>query len=171
VLRVAAAAATATVGALLVYATVQQNFRSGANDPQIQLAEDAAARLASDAAPASVVPGDTVDLARSLRPYVVVYGRDDRPLASSGVLEGRPPVPPAGVLGIARRYGEDRVTWEPRRDVRSAIVVHRVEDGSGRLVLAGRSLREVEAREQRLFQIVGIAWIPLLAGSIVVALL
>ncbi len=54
-----------TAVALMVYAAVQQVYRSSANDPQIQMAEDTAARLAAGASPETVVAGEPVDMARS----------------------------------------------------------------------------------------------------------
>ena len=58
----------------LVYAVVQQDLRSGANDPQEQLARDAAIRLDSGASPATVVGSTTVDIASSLAPFTASRG-------------------------------------------------------------------------------------------------
>src|SRR5713101_7851125 len=62
----------------VVYGAVQQDLRQGANDPQIQMAEDAAARLNAGATPDAVVPGESIDLAYSLRPYVMVFDEPGR---------------------------------------------------------------------------------------------
>ena len=51
----------------VVYGSVQQDLRQGANDPQIQMAEDAAASLAAGAVPNSVVPTSQVELSSSLQ--------------------------------------------------------------------------------------------------------
>ena len=45
------AAAVATLAAGFFYGEVQHELRSGANDPQVQMAEDATARLDSGALP------------------------------------------------------------------------------------------------------------------------
>jgi hypothetical protein len=141
-------AALAVVFPLLVYATVQQSLRSGANDPQLQLAEDAAAALEGGAAPGAVLPaGHAVAIESSLAPFVVVYDADGRPLAGSGQLHGRLPSPPAGVFEFVRANGAESVTLQPERGVRIASVVRRVLRQPGGYVLAGRSLREVEVRE------------------------
>ena len=58
---------TALVG--FTYLGVQQSYRSGLNDPQVQLAEDGAARLDEGATPASVAGTGSVDIARSLAPF------------------------------------------------------------------------------------------------------
>lgn len=128
----------------LAYIEVQQTLRTTANDPQIQLAEDAAARLGAGAAPADVVPTDHVDLASSLAPFVAVDDVAGRTLATNGALSGGPPAPPSGVLDTARTTGRDVVTWQPRAGLRFALVAVAWEGGT---VLAGRSLRLVEQRE------------------------
>jgi hypothetical protein len=123
---------------------VQQTLRTTANDSQIQLAEDAAARLKAGAAPADVVPTDRVDLAGSLAPFVAVDDVAGHTLATNGALSGGPPAPPSGVLDTARTTGRDVVTWQPRAGLRFALVAVAWEGGT---VLAGRSLRLVEQRE------------------------
>ena len=141
------AATVAAVAGILIYAAVQQDLRQGANDPQEQLAEDAAAALDAGAAPASVVGAARVDLTASLAPFVAVYAVDGTVLATDGVLDGRPPVPPSGVLESARSTGRDAVTWQPDSGVRMALVVLPWHGGT---VAAGRSLRRVEETEARI---------------------
>jgi hypothetical protein len=155
----------------LVYAAVQQVYRTAADDPQVQLAVDAARALAAGAAPSAVVPADEVDPRASLAVFVAVYDATDRPLAASVRLDGIVPVPPAGVLARARAAGEYRVSWAPRPGVRVAAVLHRVDDRSGRVVFAGRSLREVEEREARLLALTALAWAALLVTAVAAALL
>lgn len=156
----AALALTAAVGT--TYVAVQQVYRNLADDPQIQLAEDAAARLDAGASPEQVVGADRVDAAKSLAPFVVVYSADGTVLASSGVLDGRAPTPPSGVLDRARDNGRNRVTLQPRPSVRIASVS--VAAADGRVVLAGRSLRETEKRVGSLGMIAGGAWLAGLLG-------
>jgi len=154
----------------LGYAEAQQVLRASANDPQVQLAEDAAAALDTGAEPAVVVgPGSavaslagqaTVDLRTSLAPFVAVYDLSGTPVASNGTLDGKPPMPPAGVLEAARASGRDTVTWQPQASVRIAAVA---VPWAGGTVLAGRSLREVEAREDNAFR---LALAAALAGAI-----
>ena len=166
------AAVGATLVAGLTYVSVQQSYRQSANDPQLQLAEDAAARLSSGDAPAAVVGDSQVDVATSLAPFVVVYGPDGQVLAASGSLDGQAPTPPAGVLQAARDSGSNMVTWEPRDGVRQAVEVVPWSSSSGSgTVLAGRSLREVERRVDDLTLMVGLGWIVTLLGIAVAALL
>jgi hypothetical protein len=150
----------------LAYLTVQQSLRQGANDPQIQMAEDAAAALAQGQNPESLVPLSTVDIARSLVPIMIVYGVAGNVLASSAVLHGVIQDIPADVLDYARANGEDRVTWQPEEGVRIAAVVVRYEGTQSGFVLAGRSLREVEVREAQTEQLAGLALVVTLAASL-----
>src|SRR5207245_10626154 len=51
---------------VVVYSAVQQDLRQGGNDPQIQMAEDAAARLNAGAMSGAVIPeGEPTDRADS----------------------------------------------------------------------------------------------------------
>jgi hypothetical protein len=165
-------AAATTVLAGLVYVAVQQNFRQNANDPQVQIAEDAAARLSAGASPQVVASGDPVDLARSLAPYTIVYDAEGGVLASTGSLGGHAPVPPEGVLASATGSGIDTLTWQPQDGVRQAIVVvpWHASSESG-TVLAGRSLREIESREDQLTLMVGAAWLAALGAGAVASVL
>jgi hypothetical protein len=162
-----AVAVTAVCG--LAYLAVQQNYRDGLDDPQVQLAQDGAASLDAGASPASVVNSPTIDIAASLSPFVIVFDKDDLVLASGATLVGSAPVPPRGVLATARTAGRNRVTWQPRSGVRIASVSYPAADG--RVVLAGRNMREVEARIDRLTLTVALAWVSTLVGVFVVVLL
>jgi len=158
-------AAAATVLAGLIYAAVQHDLRSGANDPQVQMAEDAARALDHGALPSSVVAPSAVDMATSLAAFLIVVDRSGQPVASSAELHGRSPVPPAGVLDAARRTGENTLTWQPEAGVRIASVTVPYRDG---YVVAGRSLRLVEQRESDVELIVGLGWLATLVVSAVV---
>ncbi len=160
-------AGIATGLALALYAIPQQVLRTGANDPQIQLATDATALLEGGAAPSQAVPPGNVDMARSLAPFVIAYDDRGRPLASQAKLNGEVPAPPAGVFDYVRQHGEERVSWQPVlgsvRGVRIAAVVERVGGAHPGFVLAGRSMREVELRIAQVEQMAGLTWVGMLA--------
>ncbi len=152
----------ATLSCGLIYAEVQQDQRSGANDPQFQMAEDAAARLNAGASPASVIETTrTVDLAASLAPFTIVFDAGHTLLATDATLDAGQPAPPAGVLDAARPGSPNAVTWQPRAGVRIAAVVMAWHGGT---VLVGRSLRRVEEQESNAGLIAGAAWLVMLAG-------
>jgi hypothetical protein len=160
-------AAVTTLLCGLVYLAVQQSLRWGANDPQIQMAEDAATALAAGGTPESVLPADQVEISTSLEPFMVVYGDKGQALASSGLLHGAAPLLPPGIFDHTRQNSEDRVSWQPETGVRVAAVVVAYGGAHPGFVLAGRSLREVEKRENQVEQITGIVWLVGLAGLLV----
>jgi hypothetical protein len=151
--------AAVSVLTLLTYVSMQQAYRQGANDPQIQIAEDGARALARGAAPGAVVGEAPVDIEVSPAVWTAVVGEDDRVLAANVRLDGRTALPPAGVFDEARRSGENRISWQPRPGVRSATVSVRVPGGSRRVVVAGRSLRETERRVDQLGLRALAAWL------------
>ena len=151
-----------------VYLVAQQGLRSGADSPQLQLAEDAARALDAGTAPATVTGPATIDLGSSLAPFVVVFGADNKAVASSGRLDGADPAPPAGVLDHAATGVPNRVTWQPRGGLRIATVTVR---WSGGTVMAGRSLREVERLEDQALLLVELGWAATLAAVAIACLL
>lgn len=161
-------AALATALSLLVYVTAQQIFRQTVNDPQIQLAHDAAAALSNGAAVEAVVPTVQVDIGESLAPFLTVHDDNGAVIASSGRLHGQPTTVPLSVLENVRDNGEERVTWQPEHGVRVATVVVRTRGNPTRIVLAGRSLRESERRTAQLGSLIAMAWIATLVGLLIV---
>ncbi len=146
---------------LLVWVAAQQVWRQDANDPQIQMARDAAARLASGQAVDTIVPATTVDAAQSLAPFLTVFDDKGAIVASSGRVRGAITSVPAGVLDHVRESGEEGVSWQPEPGVRVAAVVVRYPSG---FVLAGRSLLETERRRARMDELVTLAWLGMLVG-------
>ena len=154
----------------LVYASVQQNFRQNANDPQIQMAEDVAAKLEAGASVASAIPSATIDISQSLSPFIMLFDDNGKPIAASGMLNGIIPTLPVGIFDTVRVNGEDRVTWQPQGNVRIALVVTKVTGVQSGFIAAGRSLREVEKREDQLTKEVLGAWLiaVVLAGGMMI---
>jgi hypothetical protein len=171
---VMAIAITGLVG--LCYAAVQQDIRQSANDPQIQIAEDIAAKLADGQSVQNVVPSEKVDVAKSLTPYIIVFDATGKPLASSAQLDGQTPTIPAGVIDDVKQNSEDRITWQPQSGVRSAIVITPFKGSTSGFVLVGRSLREVEILEDHILRIlivggIGMLFATFLATSIIFSIL
>lgn len=164
-----AVAITAMCG--LVYLAVQQELRQSANDPQIQIAEDAAAALENGAPVDSILPAGKTAIERSLASFVMVFNDRGEVAGSSATLHGQTPQLPGGILDYVRSHGQDRVTWQPEPGVRIAAVVVRYPGAQPGFVLAGRSLREVEVREDNAGLIAGVAWIFTMAATLVVCAL
>ena len=162
-------AVTVSAFCALTYATVQQSYRQNANDPQIQMAQDAVDAIVDGKDVDSIVSDEKISVAKSLAPFLIAYDRDGNVIASSVILDGKTPELPDGVLDSTRNLGgENRVTWQPNNSVRIAAVINSYDDG---YILAGRNLREVEARESQLTSFVAITWVlALLATFIVIAL-
>jgi hypothetical protein len=135
------------------------------------MAEDASAALGSGASTISVVPTGSIDVAASLAPWVAIYDASGRPIASSGLLDGKIPVPPHGEFDLALAQGNNlpHNTWEPQSGVRIAAVIVPVPNNGG-FVLVGRNMREVEDRESNLGMIVGIGMIVILFATFVAKL-
>jgi len=147
------------VGGGLVYVAVQQSYRSGANDPQVQIAEDVVAALTQGALTAdAVVPAEpTADIQASLSPFVAIYSATGTPIGSSVALDGKLPTLPDGVLDKANNKDDHYFTWEPKENFRASVVIKKYEGVNPVYVLAGRSLREVEKRIKELMITVLIA--------------
>lgn len=138
---------------LLVYWAVQQDMRLGAYDPQIQMAEDNAVALGAGQ---SVSINNSVNVATSLAPFMVLYNSRGQVVSSGVKLNGQTPDLPQGVFDVVKANGEARFTWQPQDGVHIATIVTKYNNG---FVLAGRNMREVESRiEKSLFE-VGLAWV------------
>lgn len=161
-----------TVVVLAICVAIQAEMRQSANDPQVQMTEDAATALFGGQLPQSLIPQESIDISKSLAPFMIIYNEMGQPLASSADLNGQVPTVPQGVFEYVNLHGEDRITWEPADGVRSAIVVRsfRNKDSTG-YVLAGRSLREVEKRKDQLFRNLFLAWGAGLVGIAAVVII
>lgn len=161
----------------LVYIVGQQMLRQAGNNPQIEIAEATAAQISAggsilDALPAGVA-STSVDIANSLTPYVVLFDRSGAPLAGNGILNGSLAKLPAGVFEYAAAHGEDRITWQPMPGVRQAAVVVAVSNPNSvaGFVVAGRSLRAVEALEDQLGYEVGGALLFIIGGLLLLEII
>jgi len=152
----------------LVYLVGQQVLRQTANDPQIQMAQDTAYALSQGVTPHSVLPSAQVDISRSLAPFLILYNDAGEMIGSSASLHEGTPSLPIGIFAYVRQHGEDRVTWQPEPGVRIAAVIDRYEGANAGFVLAGRSLLEVEKREDNIQSISILAMVVIWAVTLAV---
>jgi hypothetical protein len=139
-----------------IYGVGQQVLRLSANDPQVQIAEDLAVRL-NTGKPATVPSLDeNVDIRTSLAPFFIIFDASGKPISGTGTLDGKLPTPPKGVLDYAAEHGNNRITWQPDKNIRIAAVVQKSNSGT---ILAGRSLREIEEREDKISLIALAGWL------------
>jgi hypothetical protein len=164
-------AVAVTLVLLLSSTFAQQVYRMSANDPQVMLAHDTAAGIAAGTPTSALVSSPKVDPSKSLASFVMVLDPSGKTVASSMLLGTSTPVPPAGVLDTAKATGEYEVTWQPRADTRIAAVVVPVKGGPGGFVVAGRSLEEVEQRENDLTKLAGLGWLVTMALTLMAAVL
>ena len=139
-----------------IYATVQQTYRMGANDPQIQISEDTASIFTGSTEAQSLVPTEKIDVKTSLSTFGIIYDTSGKVLASSADLNGKTPDLPAGAIDKARIADQNRITWQPEKGVRLAVVITKAQKG---YVLIGRNMREVEKRITNLGYMVLAAWV------------
>ncbi|PIZ45805.1 hypothetical protein CO180_00190 [candidate division WWE3 bacterium CG_4_9_14_3_um_filter_41_6] len=149
------------------FAMVQQMYRQSANDPQVQIVEDLVFSYNEGQTPptADQVTQSTVDISRTLSEFVMLFDKDGKVVISTGALGADVPQLPAGVLEDVKANGESRITWEPQTDVRVATVIDHYQSGDNEgYVLAGRSLKEVEARTQEALVFAFSAWLLGIGG-------
>jgi hypothetical protein len=151
------------------YLLTQQTLRRGANDQQIKIAEEAAKTLAAGGESEFLRSNinNTIDLSKSPAPFLITFDNNDKPLAFTATLNGKIPVPPAGVFAYAKAHGEDRLTWQPAAGVRIAAVIVYYNGKREGYALAGRSLAEVEKRISSLGFTFFFAWIFSLIVAII----
>ncbi len=155
----------ATFLSCLLFAAVRQTFRAGADDPQIQIAEDAATALEIGVEPRSLLPGLQTEVERSIAPFIAVYDQAGVPIVSSALLDGGLPKLPSSVLDGPL---QKRLTWTPEPGVHIALVVQPYSGQKSGFVAVGRSLRETNRRTMAAAVTIIAGWL-LTVGALVAA--
>ena len=148
-----------TVVFLTIYFAVQQSYRSAANDPQRQYARDMRDRIRNNQSIESMMSRDTLDLRTSLGMFTTLYNEKFEPIRSTGLLDGKFPSLPKGVLEYARDNQENTVTWQPRKGIRMAMVIDFVQTAGTSFVACGRSLTETENNVSNLSTMLIVGWL------------
>ena len=172
-----ALAVTCVLG--ICYAVVQQSYRTGLDDPQIQMAEDGALALAHGGVPTDVVShGQPFDAEASLAPWIAIFDQNGLPLESTASIGSQALQLPKGLFDTStwlkgKMYTqngmrETRLTWQPNADTRQAVVL--VQTTDGRFVAAGRNMREVEQRIEHLGEIIFMGWLATLVALLIASL-
>jgi len=151
----------------LMYLLVQQNIRLGANLPQVRIAEDIAGQLKNNPVSTDFMSLKTVEISQSLAPYVIIYSESGQPLMSSGFLDGQVPSVPKGILEYAKINVQDRVTWQPQKGVRQALVAIHYSGKNSGFVVAGRSLREAENLIDHITLITLVGWVAVVVTGLI----
>lgn len=148
---------------LLIYAGLQQTYRTAANDPQVQLVQDVCRQLQEGKEADEVITGNAFDMSRSLAPFIKLYDAQGKPLRSNGLFNGQMPMLPKGVFEEVKKNGAFEVSWQPRSAVRMAMVIDRVDAGPVQFVASGRSLQLAEQRIGNMLLMVFAAWAACMA--------
>lgn len=166
-------AAMITLMCVIIYVVGQQGFRQLANDPQFQLAEDAANAINKGADPKSLNGTTTpLEISKTLSPYLIIYDRTGNLVTNGALLNGKPLRIPQGVLNYIQKNGADNATWQPQPGVRQAMVAVRTTAAAkSYAVIAGRSLRKTEERIQTLGGQVAVGWVLSVIAMLVVVTL
>ena len=153
------------------YLIEQQHLRLEANDQLVQIANDITLALAQGAPYSTFTSPRPVDMSRSLSPYAIIFDGEQKMQTGSGVLDGVVPRPPKGVFEYVKLHREERVTWEPRRGVRVALVGVYHDGVNSGFVFAGRSLSEVERKIDELTKLTAFVWATSLLSTFVLSVL
>lgn len=151
-----------TIMFVFMYAVAQNVLRSGANDPQIQMAEDAAFLLQNQTPMGPIVPEKTVEVSQSLAPFIQVYDKKGSLLDANVMLHGKSFTISKEALNYAKDYGENRLTWQPEKGVRIAAVISHYDGQNPGFVVAGKSLRETENRIGNIGKLCFLAWVGMM---------
>jgi hypothetical protein len=143
-----------------IYVTTQQALRAGANDPQIQIAEDTAIKLKSGVTPASLLK-EKIQINESLSPFLQIYDSHQKLVAGNGYLHNIQPIIPDGVTTATRYKSYNAVTWQPAPDIRIASVSVQAD---GFYVVSGRNMKEVEQRETHTLALTTFGWLMAMLG-------
>jgi hypothetical protein len=137
-----------TIVFLVVYIFVQQAASKSTNNHQIKIAKDSASVLAKGEEPdflRNSVSGK-MDIAKSQDLFLITFDGRGVPLASTAVLDGKIPAPSEGVFAYAKKNGQNKINWEPKKGVRIAAVVVYYGGSREGYALAGRSLLKGEGQ-------------------------
>ena len=104
-------AAGLTIVCLMAFTLVQQHIRLSAAELSAQVAYDAQFAVEAGKDPADGVGKVSIELSRSLSPFLMVFDESEKLQFSSAVVDGQPPALPDGVLAYTRDHGENRITW------------------------------------------------------------
>lgn len=146
----------------LFFLLVQQSVRLGANEPLVEIAGELSERLSEKKGIPQEFPSKKIDMTRSLTTFFYVFDSSRNLIGTTASLNNGEATIPQGVLQIAKDKEENRVTWQPQRGVRNALVVKHFKGQSEGYVAVGKSLREVEQLEYTLQTLTAIGWITAL---------
>ncbi len=145
----------------IAFGCAQFVMRQSANDPQTQVVADSVRYMKQGQEVTFAGNQSSVDVEKSLSLFMIQYDSNRVAMASSGTIDGKIPSLPLGVFDVAKKKGENRVTWEPKKGVRIAAVIQYFNGTKEGYLLAGRNLTEIESRIHKLLAMVTAATLGL----------
>ncbi len=157
---------------IALYCTGQFILRSLANEEQVRISADVVRYLEGGGDPMALNSPMPTDIGTGLAPYIIFYSLDLRAMAGSGLLDNESPVLPRGVYEFTKKWGEHRLTWQPKPDVRHAVLMRHLDTPTAGYLLVGKSLKETERTICVLWSILSALWaltmlLSLLATAII----
>jgi hypothetical protein len=151
---------------------VQQSARLAANDLPIITAQAVEKQLSTGSAPTDLVLSKKVNLRNDGSVFVTITNNDRNILASSAELNGKTPLPPAGVFEYTKAHGVDNITWQPTSGVRLAMHVQTYSNSSGSgFIITGQSLKQTESHINTFTLLALLGWLMTVIWSSFVLLL
>jgi hypothetical protein len=150
----------------IFYVILQQYIRLSANMEPTQIAHDTAAVIVQGNTPPEGLAPNSLDLTKSLAPYIVVFDDAGKPIYSTAQLNGKMPTLPKGVFDYTKKTNEDSITWQPQANIRQAVVIVHYSGPNPGFVLAGHSLTLYENTTQNLMYKLITGW----AGALLITL-
>jgi hypothetical protein len=163
---------TATLLLGASYTMVQQSTRQAADDLPLSTAQSTKRQLEKGAQPQDAVPPIKTDLQTDTTPFVTITDNSRRILASSAILNGKNPLPPAGVFDYTAMHGNDHFTWQPAAGVRLAtrVITYSAASGSDGFIITGQSLKQAEKRIDTYTLFAAITWLAIVMWTLIVLL-
>ena len=147
----------------IVYLTSQQSLRLGANGLPSQLAVETSIKLKEGQIVKSVIPVQKVDISKSLNTFVMIFDKNKNLIDTSGIMGESMPKYPEGVLDNVDKNGENRVTWQPKTELRFATVAIKFNNG---YIVAAQPLFETEKLIESIGNVILLAWIACTGFSV-----
>ena len=139
-----------------IYGVGKQVRRRDVNQPLIAMLNTAKEELSKGAEITSVIPKNKVKMETELEPFMIIFNERGEIATGSVELEGKTPKLPISILEVTKDKGINKITWQPKQGIRSAVVIIPYPHG---WILAGRSLRIVEADEIKWLELITILWV------------
>lgn len=148
------------------YVMIQQSNRMSADDLPLTLSQQVKSSLEAGSAPTDLVSAQKNNLETDNNTVVIITDSTMHVLASSATLDGQTPLPPEGVFKYTKDHATDRITWEPKENVRVALRVSSYgKSPSDGFVLVAQPLTQFEKRISFIGNLGLVAWLAVLAWT------